>query len=333
MKNEQIVLAKRTEGIPQDDVFRYEEIEVKEPNNEEVLLKSIYVSVDPYMRGRMNDSKSYTQSYELDKPFNGHIVAEVIQSNASDLKEGDIVTGILPWQKYITINEKYVTKIPSNEVPLYLYLSVLGMPGMTAYQGLLKIGKPQEGETVVVSAASGAVGSVVGQIAKLKGAHVVGIAGGSEKVNYLTETLGFDEGIDYKKDDFAEALEKAVPNGIDVYFENVGGALSDEVFKHLNKFARIPVCGAISSYNLKGEDIGPRIQQTLIKSQALMQGFIVAQFNEDVKEASEQLAQWVQEGKIKSEVTIDEGFDQIPNAFRKLFTGDNFGKQVIKVAE
>ncbi|HCW35938.1 MAG TPA: NADP-dependent oxidoreductase, partial [Staphylococcus sp.] len=188
-------------------------------------------------------------------------------------------------------------------------------------------------ETVVVSAASGAVGSVVGQIAKLKGAHVVGIAGGSEKVNYLTETLGFDEGIDYKKDNFAEALEQAVPNGIDVYFENVGGALSDEVFKHLNKFARIPVCGAISSYNLKGEDIGPRIQQTLIKSQALMQGFIVAQFNEDIKEASEQLAQWVQEGKIKSEVTIDEGFDQIPNAFRKLFTGDNFGKQVIKVAE
>nr|WP_263314692.1 NADP-dependent oxidoreductase [Mammaliicoccus sp. Marseille-Q6498] len=333
MQNEQIVLAKRAEGIPEDETFRFEKIEVTEPSNDEVLLQSIYISVDPYMRGRMSSGKSYVQPYELDKPLAGHIVAKVVKSNADELNEGDVVTGVLPWQRYITTNAKAVSKIASDEVPSYLYLSVLGMPGMTAYQGLLQIGKPQEGETVVVSAASGAVGSVVGQIAKIKGAHVVGIAGGPEKVNYLTETLGFDEGIDYKDSQFAEKLEKAVPNGIDVYFENVGGSISDEVFKYLNKFARVPVCGSISAYNNPEEDIGPRIQQVLIKSQALMQGFIVAQFEDDFKPAAEQLAKWVSEDKIKSEVTIDQGFDQIPNAFRKLFTGDNFGKQVIQIAE
>ena len=187
------------------------------------------------------------------------------------------------------------------------------MPGMTAYTGLLQIGQPKSGETVVVSAASGAVGSVVGQIAKIKGAKVVGIAGGKQKTTYLTDELGFDAAIDYKQDDFAQQLEASVPDGIDVYFENVGGA--------------------ISAYNNENDDIGPRIQGTLIKNQALMQGFVVAQFADHFKEASEQLAQWVSEGKIKFEVTIDEGFDNLPSAFRKLFTGENFGKQVVKIKE
>ncbi|QLK85246.1 NADP-dependent oxidoreductase [Staphylococcus sp. 17KM0847] len=333
MNNEQIVLAKRPQGIPQDDVFRFESIDVSAPKEGEVQVLSIYVSVDPYMRGRMNDTKSYVAPYEIDAPLQGHIVGKVIKSNHESFEEGDYVTGILPWKKVNTISGDQLTVVPSQDVPLYLYLSILGMPGMTAYTGLLQIGKPKAGETVVVSAASGAVGSVVGQIAKIKGARVVGIAGGEKKTSYLIDELGFDAAIDYKQDDFAQQLAAAVPEGIDVYFENVGGAISDEVFKHLNKFARIPVCGAISIYNNQAQDIGLRIQGPLVKSQALMQGFVVAQFADYFKEASEQLAQWVSQGKIKSEVTIDEGFDHLPSAFRKLFTGENFGKQVVKVAE
>ncbi|MDU9292364.1 NADP-dependent oxidoreductase [Staphylococcus coagulans] len=333
MQNEQIVLAKRPKGVPKDDTFRYEEIETVEPKQGEVQLEAVYISVDPYMRGRMNDSKSYVKPYEIDAPIHGHIVAKVIKSEADNFNVGDYVTGVLPWQKIITVDAQKVDPIPSKEVPLYLYLSVLGMPGMTAYTGLLEIGKPKQGETVVVSAASGAVGSVVGQIAKIKGARVVGIAGGDEKTSYLTDTLGLDVAVDYKRDDFAEKLEQAVPDGIDVYYENVGGALSDEVFKHLNQFARVPVCGAISTYNNTEAELGPRIQETLVKSQALMQGFVVAQFSDHFKEASEQLAKWVSESKIKSEVTIDNGFNQLPTAFRKLFSGDNFGKQVVQVSE
>lgn len=332
MKNEQFVLAKRPEGLPGDDVFRFEETDIKKLGNNELLIESVYISVDPYMRGRMNDTKSYTKPFSIDEPLNGHVLGRVVESKAAGFKENDVVTGGLSWKKYNTVSADAVNKVPSADVPLHLYLSTLGMPGHTAYGGLLNIGKPKEGETVVVSAAAGAVGSVVGQIAKIKGARVVGIAGGSKKVNYLTETLGFDAAVDYKADDFTDKLAEAVPDGIDVYFENVGGSISDEVFNHLNRFARIPVCGAISSYNTK-EDNGPRVQQKLIKSQALMQGFLVAQFEDDAENTSKQLAQWIHEGKIKSEVTIAEGFDKLPEAFRNLFTGDNFGKQIVKVSD
>lgn len=332
MKNEQLVLAKRPEGLPGDDIFRFEETDIKKPESNELLIESVYISVDPYMRGRMNDTKSYSKPFSIDEPLNGHVLGRVVESNAAGFKENDVVTGGLSWKKYNTVSADAVNKVPSADVPLHLYLSTLGMPGHTAYGGLLNIGKPKEGETVVVSAAAGAVGSVVGQIAKIKGARVVGIAGGSKKVNYLTETLGFDAAVDYKEDDFTDKLAKAVPDGIDVYFENVGGSISDEVFNHLNRFSRIPVCGAISSYNSK-EDNGPRVQQKLIKSQALMQGFLVAQFEDDAKNTSKQLAQWIQEGKIKSEVSIAEGFDKLPEAFRNLFTGDNFGKQIVKVSD
>src|SRR5699024_6273000 len=192
MKNEQIVLAKRPEGIPEDDVFRFEETEVKEPAKGEVTVKSIYVSVDPYMRGRMSPGKSYTEPFEVDEPMGGHVIGKIEKSNTDDFEEGEYVKGIMGWQRYVTIPAENVSKIPDTDLPLHLYLSTLGMPGQTAYHGLLKIGKPQKGETVVVSAASGAVGSVVGQIAKIKGARVVGIAGGEAKTRYLTETLGFD---------------------------------------------------------------------------------------------------------------------------------------------
>lgn len=207
----------------------------------------------------------------------------MLKSNAEGYSEGDIVVGMLPWKKINTVSTETIDKVPSTDVPLDLYLSVLGMPGQTAYHGLLDIGQPKEGETVVVSAASGAVGSVVGQIAKIKGCKVVGIAGGDKKVNYLTDELNYDAAVDYKKDDFSQALRDAVPDGIDVYYENVGGKISDEVFKHLNTHARIPVCGAISSYNHPEDDIGPRIQSTLIKKQAMMRGFLVAEFADDFK--------------------------------------------------
>ncbi|MCD8918690.1 NADP-dependent oxidoreductase [Staphylococcus gallinarum] len=333
MKTERIVLAKRPVGLPTDEIFRYETVEIGQPGDNEIQIEALYISVDPYMRGRMSDSESYVQPFKLDEALNGHVVGRVTESNHDQFETGDIVTGGLPWQKVVNISGDKVIKVSNTEVPLYLYLSVLGMPGQTAYHGLLKIGEPQEGETVVVSAASGAVGSVVGQIAKLKGAHVVGIAGGPEKTAYLTETLGFDVGLDYKDEDFAAALSEAVPNGIDVYFENVGGDIADEVFKHLNQFARIPVCGAISGYNDTEIEYGPRIQPTLIKSQALMKGFIVGNYADDFKRASQDLAQWVTEDKIKTKTTIEEGFENLPQAFRNLFTGDNFGKQVVKVAD
>ncbi|WP_226386237.1 NADP-dependent oxidoreductase [Staphylococcus sp. Marseille-Q1834] len=333
MKNEQVLLAQYPEGMPQDDTFKYEDIDVAELGNDEVQVESIYISVDPYMRGRMSQADSYVEPFEIGQPIESHIVGKVINSNSNQFQEDDIVVGMLPWKRINTINEDKVDKVSNTDIPLHLYLSTLGLTGQTAYHGLLNIGQPQPDETVVVSAASGAVGAVVGQIAKLKGAHAVGIAGGDEKVNYLTEELGFDAGVDYKKDDFAEALAKAVPNGVDVYYENVGGEIGDEVFKHLNRHARIPVCGTISNYNHPEDDQGPRIQSTLIKKQAMMRGFLVAEFADDFEQAGKELAQWIQEGKIKTEVSIEEGFNKLPHAFRNLFTGDNFGKQVVKVSD
>lgn len=333
MKTEQVALAKRPDGIPDDDVFRYETVDVVRPQDNEILLEPLYISVDPYMRGRMNDSESYVAPFELDKPIISHIVARVIESKDSDIVEDDIVLGRLPWRKKITVNSAEVTKVTNHDIPIYLYLSALGMPGQTAYHGLLKIGKPQPGETVVVSAASGAVGSVVGQIAKIKGARVVGIAGGKEKTTYIKNELGFDEAVDYKDSNFAQNLAKVLPDGVDVYFENVGGEIGDEVFKHLNKFARIPVCGAISGYNDNDISFGPRIHPTLIKTQALMQGFIVGNYADDFPQASKQLAQWVEENKIITKTSIMDGFENLPHAFRNLFSGDNFGKQVVNVED
>lgn len=297
MQNKQILFNKIPEGMPQEDTFKIEEIDTPKLESDGVLVQTLYISVDPYMRGRMTKADSYVQPFEIGKPIVSHVVAKVIDSTLADYKKGDVVVGMLPWRIINHVQADQITKVPTTDVPLDLYLSVLGMPGQTAYHGLLDIGQPKAGDTVVVSAASGAVGSVVGQIAKIKGCRVVGIAGGDKKVNYLTETLG------------------------------------DEVFKHLNRFARVPVCGAISSYNHPEADIGPRIQGTLIKKQVMMRGFLVSEFANAFKEASEQLATWVQEGKIQSQVTIEDGFENAPHAFKNLFTGDNFGKQVIKVTE
>ncbi|MEC1753302.1 NADP-dependent oxidoreductase [Bacillus mojavensis] len=332
---QQIQLARRPQGVPVHEDFRFETISVPKPKQGEVLVKTLYVSVDPYMRGRMQDTKSYVEPFALDEALSGGVIAEVV-SDGDKLKQGEIVIGNLNWQEYSAVSESAVRKIDTSLAPASAYLGILGMTGLTAYFGLLDIGRPKEGETVVVSGAAGAVGSAVGQIAKIKGAHVVGIAGSDDKIDYLKNELQFDEAINYKTaDDIQKALADACPNGVDVYFDNVGGPISDAVMNLLNEFARIPVCGAISSYNAENEadDMGPRVQSKLIKTKALMQGFIVSDYSDRFPEGAKQLAEWLRDGKLHYEETVTEGFENIPDAFLGLFKGENKGKQLIKVSD
>lgn len=330
MSEQRIVLAERPNGKPTGETFRYESFELADLREGQVALESLYISVDPYMRGRMNDTRSYSQPFEIDEPIHGGVVARVIESKSEALKSGDVVVGMLDWATKAVVDAKSVRKIDEQIAPISTALGVLGMTGMTAYFGLLDIGNPQPGETVVVSAAAGAVGSIVGQIAKIKGARVVGIAGSDEKLQHLKADLGFDEVINYKTEDIQKALDRTCPDGIDVYFENVGGEIGDAVLDRLNPFARVPVCGAISGYNAQ-QDIGPRVQSKLIIARARMQGFLVGDYGKRFKEAAEQLGQWVSEGKLRYEETIFEGFDRVPDAFLGLFDGSNTGKLLVKV--
>ncbi|WP_456274981.1 NADP-dependent oxidoreductase [Bacillus sp. AK031] len=327
-------LASRPSGKPDSKDFSIKEVPINEPNENQVLVKTIYLSVDPYMRGRMSDAKSYVEPFKLNEPLNGGVIAKVVQSKSSQFKKGDFVIGMLPWQEYAVASEVEIRKIDSEIAPLTSYLGILGMTGLTAYFGLLDIGQPKEGETVVISGAAGAVGSAAGQIAKIKGATVVGIAGSDEKVEYLVSTLGFDKAINYKTcGNIKAALKEACPTGIDVYFENVGGEIGDAALSMLNKHARVPVCGAISAYNNTEADIGNRVQTNLIKSSALMKGFVVNDYSHRFKEGAAQLGKWLSEGKLTYEETITEGFDNIPEAFLGLFEGNNLGKQLVKVSD
>ncbi|WGG46159.1 NADP-dependent oxidoreductase [Rossellomorea sp. DA94] len=333
-KQQQIQLVSRPEGMPVKEDFLHKEIDVPQPSNGEVLVKTIYLSVDPYMRGRMSDAKSYVEPFKLNEALAGGVVGEIVESKSAHFQKGDFVVGMLPWQEYSVAKEKEVRTIDPDVAPISTYLSILGMTGLTAYFGLMDIGQPKEGETVVVSGAAGAVGSVVGQIAKIQGARVVGIAGSDEKVSYLTDTLGFDEGINYKTtDNIYKTLKEACPDGIDVYFENVGGEIGDAALSLLNKHARIPVCGAISSYNKTDRDLGPRVQSRLIKSSALMKGFVVNDYNDRFKEGATKLGEWLSQGKLQYEETITEGLDNVTDAFLGLFQGKNIGKQLVKIAE
>ncbi|MGG4166579.1 NADP-dependent oxidoreductase [Rossellomorea vietnamensis] len=330
----QIQLVSRPEGMPVKGDFLYKDVEVPKPSKGEVLVKTLYLSVDPYMRGRMSDAKSYVAPFQLNEALSGGVVGEIVESQSEHFQKGDFVVGMLPWQEYSLANEKEVRSIDPDVAPISTHLSILGMTGLTAYFGLTDIGQPKEGETVVVSGAAGAVGSVVGQIAKIKGARVVGIAGSEEKVSYLTDTLGFDEGINYKTtDNIYKTLKEACPNGIDVYFENVGGEIGDAALSLLNKHARIPVCGAISSYNKTDRDLGPRVQSKLIKSSALMKGFVVNDYSDRFKEGATELGQWLSQGKMQYEETITEGLDNVTDAFLGLFQGKNIGKQLVKIAD
>jgi len=331
---QQIVLASRPAGMPDESTFQFEEREIGEVKDGEILLKTLYVSVDPYMRGRMREGKSYIEPFQLGKVIEGGSIGEVVESKSEQYKVGDVVIGGFGWQTYYKAGEKEVRKIDPALAPVSTHLGVLGMTGLTAYFGLLDIGKPKEGETVVISGAAGAVGSIVGQIAKIKGARVVGIAGSEEKISFLKDELNFDEVINYRTtEDMKAEIEKTCPNGVDVYFDNVGGEISDAIFTQLNRFARVPVCGAISAYNLEKADVGPRVQGFLIKNSVLMQGFTVGNYSDRFQEGAKQLAEWLQEGKVKYRETIREGFENIPDAFLDLFEGNNIGKLLVKVAE
>lgn len=331
MTTKQIVLASRPKGMPTENDFRFEEVSLPSIENEEVLLDGLYFSVDPYMRGRMNDAKSYAAPFNLDEPIVGAVIATVKESKSSGFKKGDTVMGMLPWRQKIIAKAGEIRKVDTSLAPASYYLGILGMTGLTAYFGLLHIGKPKQGETVVVSGAAGAVGIVVGQLAKIKGCRVVGIAGTDEKIELLKNDYGFDEGINYKTiENMKQAIGEACPDGVDIYFDNVGGEISDAVISNINFHARIPLCGQISLYNAKEIPMGPRLQPMLLTRSVLMQGFIVSNFQEQFGEGITALAQWVKSGDLKFTETVVEGFDKLPEALLGLFSGDNTGKMVVK---
>jgi len=335
MQQEQLILRERPNGLPDDNTFEYKNIDVPEAGQDEILVKTLYLSVDPYMRGRMSDTPSYSAPFEVGEALYGSTVSEVVQPNNDEFSKGDLVTGTTNFQEYNVVKPSEVRKVQTDHLQPSNALSVLGMPALTAYFGMMYIGEPKKGETVVVSGAAGAVGQVAGQLAKSVGARVVGIVGSEQKAQYLTETLGYDAAVEYKKGNVSEQLQETCPDGIDVYYENVGGEISEAVWPLLNVFARIPVCGAISSYNLKEgeEDIGLRVQRFLINSRAKMQGLLVADFADSFDEAYEALEKKVANGELKFEETIYDGFHKTPDAFLGLFSGENIGKQIVKVAD
>jgi len=330
--NRQIILKSRPTGIPLKSNFEITEITTPSPQDGELLLKALYISVDPYMRGRMSEAKSYIPPFEVGKPLDGGVVAEVIESRHPDFVTGDAILGHLQWKEMQTVNAQQVNKLDKAAAPLSYYLGMLGMPGLTAYFGLLEIGKPSQGETVVVSGAAGAVGMVVCQIARIKGCRVVGIAGSDDKISYLKDVLNVDEVINYHTEkDMVAAIVRTSPDGVDIYFDNVGGGISDAVIANLNKGARIPLCGQISLYNSVEKPTGPRIQQTLLRKSALMQGFIVSNYTARFGEGIQQLAQWLGEGKLTNKDTIVKGFELLPETFIGLFHGTNTGKLLVQM--
>lgn len=334
MKSRQIVLASRPKGLPGSENFRFESNELEELKDNEVLIKAMYVSVDPYMRGRMNDVKSYAASFEVDKPVSGGVIGKVIKSKNRMFYDGDSVFGMLPWSTYSIVNGEHLRKVDTTAVPPGYYLGILGMPGLTAYFGIMDIGKPKTGETVVISGAAGAVGIVAGQIAKLQGARVVGIAGSDEKCRLLKEQFGFDESLNYKSSKILKkAIAEACPKGVDVYFDNVGGEITDAVVLNLNFHSRIVLCGQISLYNATEIPVGPVILPRLLTRSVMLQGFIVSNYTARFEEGLTQLSKWVIEGKVKYTETIIKGFDKLPEAFLGLFSGKNKGKMLVEIED
>jgi len=332
MKNKAIILNSRPEGKPKLSDFKFINEEIPEITNGEILLKIKYVSVDPYLRGRMSDAESYVKPFELKKVISSGVVAEVIESKTEKYKAGDFVSGLLEWKEYQQSDGNGLLKIDKKIAPLSAYLGILGMTGLTAFFGLTEIGVPKKGETIVVSGAAGAVGSIVGQIGKISGCRVVGIAGTDKKVEMLKSKFGFDDAINYKTTkNIQKDIAAVCPNGVDIYFDNVGGIISDVVHANINRLARIIVCGAISGYNDTSLKTGPRAEYFLIKKSALMQGFIVSNYADKFPEGIKQLAQWLKEGKLTYTETIAEGFDAIPQSFIDLFEGRNKGKMIVKI--
>jgi NADPH-dependent curcumin reductase CurA len=332
MKNKIIVLKERPSGKPSLKDFEFSEEEMPQPKEGELLLKAKYVSVDPYLRGRMRDEKSYIPPFEIGKPLESGIIAEVVESNNKNFQKGDFVNGMLQWKQFQTSNGNGLNKVDRKNAPLKAYLGVLGLTGLTAYLGLDKIGKLQKGETLLVSGAAGAVGSVAGQIGKIKGCRVIGIAGSEEKIDQIKEKFSFDAAINYKTTtNMKKAIATACPYGVDVYFDNVGGEILDAALANMNKFGRVINCGAISLYNKSETQTGPRVEPLLIKNSILMQGFMVRDFVKDFGPAQKQLAKWMEDDKLNYLETVVEGFDSIPQAFIDLFNGKNKGKMIVVV--
>ena len=325
-----VVLARRPPADVSEADFRIEEAAVPEPGPREVLVRVIYLSLDPYMRGRMRDTASYAPPVGIGEVMTGGTVGEVVKSNHPEFKVGDIVEDRLGWQEYAIGPGPSLRKIDPSLAPISTANGVLGMPGMTAYFGLFEVGQPKAGETVVVSAASGAVGQIAGQLAKTAGCRAVGIAGGAEKCRFVKETLGFDACIDYKAEkDLPAAVKAACPAGVDVYFDNVGGTVSDAVLMNLNFWARVALCGSISQYNTS--DPGPRLMGTFVGKRVTARGFIVWDFNSKYGPALQRMGEWVRTGRLKFKEDIVKGLENAPRAFAGLLKGDNFGKLQVKV--
>ena len=334
--NRQILLAARSKGAPEDSDFRIVETPIPEPAEGELLCQTVYLSLDPYMRGRMNAARSYTTPAEIGTVMGGGTVCRVLRARRDGFAEGDFVAGNTGWQDYSVVSGNNLRKINPADAPISTALGVLGMPGMTAYTGLLNIGKPVPGETLVVAAASGAVGSGVGQMAKISGCRVVGIAGSNEKCGYLVDTLGFDACLNHREPDLAMALETTCPKGVDIYFENVGGAVFEAVWPLLNPFSRVPVCGLISQYNAASPARGqigiPALMRSVLTNRITMRGFIVSDFAKQADEFRCEMGGWIRSGRIKYREDVVDGLENAPRAFQGLLKGANFGKLLVRVS-
>ena len=337
MKNQKMCLAKRPSGEPGDDCFKLVEEEVPALESGQILIEVMWMSLDPYMRGRMNDVKSYAKPLQIGDVMTGESAGQVVASRSDRFQVGDYVTAHMGWQSMIVADddEPRLMKVDLKNGTLSAHLGVVGMPGRTAFYGLMDVGKPSAGETLVVAAASGAVGSVVGQIARIKGLRVVGIAGGEDKCRYVREELGFDECLDYKTGNLSEKLKAACPDGIDIYFENVGGEVTRAVAPLLNKGARVPICGYISNYN--DQDITQaETPFHILKSLSDVpehRFFVVTEWQDSWQQTTEQLGAWVSSGQIKYRESVGEGLENAPELFRGLLRGRNFGKQLVKIAD
>ena len=335
-KNRQWVLSKRPEGMVGEHNFKWQEVEVESPSEGEMLVKNLYLSFDPAQRGWMEDRKSYVPPVQIGEVMRAGSVAQVVESNNSDFAKGDLVQTTGGWQDFLVIapgeGVMGLSKVPDGVAP-ELMLSALGVTGLTAYFGLLDLGGPKAGETVLVSGAAGATGSVAGQIAKIKGCRVVGIAGGPDKCKWLADEAGFDEVIDYKNEDVDTRIAETCPNKVDIFFDNVGGNILEAALNHINMNARVILCGGISSYNATEPVPGPANLMNLVIMRARMEGFIVIDYMHQAGEAVAELMGWIQEGQLKYQVDMQEGFENIPDTLNRLFTGQNLGKQLLKIAD
>ena len=334
-QNKQWLLDKRPNGMPEDDCWKLNHQSITSIGKNEILIKVDFLSIDPYMRGRMNDSKSYADPAKLGEPMTGETVGTVVESNSSKYLVGDRVCAHQGWQTYVKVSDKdpSLFKVENNNIPLQSYLGTVGMPGRTAYFGLNYVGKPKKGETLVVSAASGAVGTVVGQLGKEYGLKVIGIAGGDVKCNYVKDELGFDDCIDYKSESFVSDLNNACSDGVDIYFENVGGDVTKAIAPLLNQGARVPICGYISQYNstdiMKAET--PFHEMAKLNPVPEHRFFVNTEWFDEWANVTSELSALVQDGKLIYRETITEGFENAPQGLRDVLTGKNFGKQIIKV--